>query len=141
MSTTKRGVQYSVTRQANLQRSGKPSQGITSARLVNTENDVIDIVNNSKVPFVIADGSKYRIANTYHATTSCLTSDTFDEEKGKDVAKRKCLLKYNADKIAKIDEVLADIEVVRNRLIRQRNILSSRMAKDLDFLDAEVSGK
>ena len=141
MSTNKRGVQYSVTRQANLQRGGKPSNGITTARLVNTENDVVDIVNNSRVPIMIADGSKYRIANTYHATTSCLASDTYDEDKGKDVAKRKCLLKYNADKIEKIDEVLADLEVVRNRLLRQRGILSSRMAKDIEYLDAEVCGK
>ena len=141
MSNNKRGVQYSVTRQDNLQRGGKPSQGITSARLVNTENDVIDIVNNSKVPVMIVDGRKYRIANSYHATTSCLATDSYDEGKGKDIAKRKCLLKYNADKIEKIDEVLADLEVVRNRLLRQRGILSSRMAKDMDYLDAEVSGK
>ena len=140
MSNNKRGVQYSVTRQDNLQRGGKPSQGITTARLVNTENDVINIVNNSKVPIMVADGSKYRIANTYHATTSCLEADTYDENKGKDISKRKCLLKYNADKIAKIDEVLADIEVVRNRLLRQRGILSSRMAKDIEYLDTEVSG-
>lgn len=141
MSNVKKGVQYSVTQRENLHRKGRPSKGITSARLVNTENDVIDIVNNSKVPFVISDGSKYRIANTYHATTSCLTSDPYDESKGKDIAKRKCLLKYNSDKIEKIDEVLADIEVIQRRLLRQRDILSTRMARDVEYLQKEVNGQ
>ncbi len=138
MSNNKRGVQYSVTRQEKMQRSGKPSKGITSARLVNTENDVIDIVNKSRVPLAVTDAAKYRLPNAYHAVTSCLDTDEFNEEKGRDIAKRKVLLKYNGDKVAMIDKVLADLEVVKNRLLRQRNIITSRMAKDEQYLAQEV---
>lgn len=141
MSNNKRGVQYSVTRKANLQRGGKASNGITSARLVNTENDVIDIVNKSRVPIAVVDPTKYRLPNVYHAVTSCMESDTFDEAKGMDIAKRKCLLKYNADKVEMIDQVLEDIEVVRERLLRQKSILTARMVRDTDFLNNEVYGK
>lgn len=141
MSNVKKGVQYSVTQQENIRRKGKPSKGVTSARLVNTANDVVDIVNNSKVPIAVVDTSKYQLPNTYHAVTSCLVTDEFDEAKGMDVAKRKLLLKYNADKLDMIDVVLADLEVVRNRLLRQRNIISSRMDADKAFLHAEVHGE
>ena len=138
--SNKRGVQYAITKKDNLQRRGKASQGIITARLVNTENDVIDIINKSRVPLAVIDTAKYRIPNAYHATTSCLEGDTYDEGKGKDIAKRKCLLKYNGDKMEKIDEALADLEVVRERLLRQRGIISSRMARDEEFLHNEIHG-
>jgi hypothetical protein len=102
---------------------------------------VVDIIERSRVPLMVADTSKYELQQQYSATTSCLESEEFDAEKGQDMAKRKVLRRYNSDKIAKIDLAIADLEVVIERLKRQRKIASERIARDETYLAEEHSGK
>ena len=144
MAKSKKGVQYSVT----IPEEGKkvlynkrPTNGITKAILHDTAYDVVDIIDRSGVPLMVSDTSKYELQSHYSATTSCLETDEFDAEKGKDMAKRKVLRRYNSDKIAKIDLALADLEVVRERLLRQRKIATERIARDEAYLAEEHAGK
>jgi hypothetical protein len=88
---------------------------------------------------MVMDTSRYELRDQYSATTSCLESDEFDAEKGKDMAKRKVLRRYNSDKIAKIDLAIADLQVVIARLERQKKIASERVARDEQYLTEEHS--
>jgi hypothetical protein len=140
----KRGVQYSVTRPEEGKKvlyNGKLTNGITKATLHETTYDVVDIIDRSRVPLMVADTSKYELQHQYSATTSCLATEEYNEEKGKDVAKRKVLRRYNSDKIAKIDMAIADMKVIIERLERQKKIASERIARDEAFLAEEVDGK
>ena len=132
MAEMKKGVQYTVVE--GKQYHGRPTKGITEAALYNTENDVIDIINRSKVAVRVVDTKKYKLQPEYKATTSCMECDEYDSEKGKDVAKRKMLCHYNADKVRAINEALADLEVIEERLKRQRKIATERMKRDKKFL-------
>ena len=140
----KRGVQYSVTRPEEGKKvlyNGVPTNGITKATLYETTYDVVDIIERSKVPFMVADTTKYELQQQYSATTSCLEGEEFNAEKGEDIAKRKVLKRYNSDKIAKIDLAIADLQAIIARLERQRKIASERVARDEAFLEEEHSGK
>ena len=144
MANKKKGVQYAVTRPEEDKKvlyNGVPTNGITKATLHNTAFDVVDIIERSRVPLMVADTSKYELKPQYSATTSCLVDEKFDEEKGMDMAKRKVLKRYNTDKIAAIDVALADLEIVRERLLRQRKIASERVARDEAYLADEHAGK
>lgn len=135
----KSGVKYNITQgEKVVRRDGAQTQGITTAKLCNTRYDVVDLVNKSRTPFVVTDESRYVLPDCYEASTSCLMTDTYNEEKGKNIAKMKCLLKYNADKLEKIDLALADLEVVQKRLLRQKEIVTSRMARDKAALAEEL---
>ena len=105
----------------------------TVGALANTEN-VIDIINRSKVAVRVVDTKKYKLKPEYKATTSCMECDEYDNEKGKDIAKRKMLYHYNSDKVRAINEALADLEVIEERLKRQRKIATERMKRDEKFL-------
>jgi hypothetical protein len=121
--------------------NGVPTNGITKATLYDTTYDVVDIIDRSRVPLMVADTSRYELQQQYSATTSCLANEEFDSEKGKDMAKRKVLRRYNSDKIAKIDLAIADMEVVIERLKRQRKIAAERVARDDAYLADEHAGK
>ena len=144
MANKKKGVQYAITRPEEDKKvlyNGVATNGITKATLHDTAFDVVDIIERSRVPFMVADTSKYELQHQYSATTSCLASEEYNEEKGKDMAKRKVLKRYNTDKIAKIDMAIADLEVIIERLKRQRKIASERVARDEAFLANEHAGK
>lgn len=143
MCKQKKGVQYSVTKGENVlyTKAKIPSNGITKATLYDTKNDVVDIINRSKVPIQVVDPKKYELQERYTATTSCLADDKFDAEKGKDVAKRKVLRRYNTDKVAKIDVAIADLKIVIARLEKQKKIATERMARDAEFLAEECAEK
>lgn len=147
MANKKKGVQYSVTMPTDSKEgkpvlyNGKPTNGITKAMLHNTRYDVVDIINRSRVPLMVSDTSRYELNDHYSATTSCLATEEFDAEKGKDVAKRKTLRRYNWDKIAKIDVAIADLEAIIERLKRQRKIASERILRDDEYLADEHAGK
>ena len=132
MVEMKKGVQYTVVE--GSQYHGRPTKGITEAALYNTEDDVIDIINRSKVAVRVVDTKKYKLKPEYKATTSCMECDEYDNEKGKDIAKRKMLYHYNSDKVRAINEALADLEVIEERLKRQRKIATERMKRDKKFL-------
>ena len=140
---SKKGVQYSVTMPTEENKvlyNKRPTNGITKATLYDTTYDVVDIIDRSSVPLMVCDTSKYELQNQYSATTSCLPNETFDAEKGKDMAKRKVLRRYNSDKVAKIDMAIADLKVVIDRLERQKKIATERMARDEQYLDNERDG-
>jgi hypothetical protein len=139
--TSKKGVQYSLTQGEGVLYNKRPTNGITKATLYETTYDVVDIIERSKVPFMVANTTKYELQHQYSATTSCLANEEYNEEKGKDMAKRKVLKRYNSDKIAKIDLAIADLKVIIARLERQRKIASERVARDEAFLDEEHSEK
>jgi uncharacterized protein (DUF2344 family) len=142
--STKRGVQYSVTRPEEGKKvlyNGAPTNGITKATLYDTTYDVVDIIDRARVPLMVADTSRYELMQQYSATTSCLANDEYDEEKGKDMAKRKVLRRYNSDKIAKIDLAIADLQAVIERLERQKKIATERVARDEAYLAEEHAGK
>ena len=141
---SKRGVQYSVTMPEDGKKvlyNKRPTNGITKAMLHDTAYDVVDIIDRSRVPIMVSDTSRYELQDHYSATTSCLATDEFDAEKGKDMAKRKVLRRYNSDKIAKIDLAIADLQAVIARLERQKKIASERIARDEAFLMEEHDGK
>ncbi len=138
--SVKSGVKYNIATGNVSRRDGVPSQGITTAKLCNTRYDVVNLLNNSKAPFAVTDESRYVLPDCYAASTSCLMTDTYNEEKGKTIAKQKCLLKYNADKLEKIDLALADLEVIRKRLLTQKEIITGRMTRDKAALAEEVGG-
>ena len=140
----KRGVQYSVTMPNDEKKvlyNDRPTKGITKATLYETTYDVVDIIERSRVPIMVADTTKYELQSQYSATTSCLENEEFDAEKGMDMAKRKVLRRYNSDKIAKIDLAIADLKVVIERLERQKKIASERVARDDEYLAKENSGE
>jgi hypothetical protein len=142
--SNKKGVQYSVTRPEEGKKvlyNKRPTNGITKATLYDTTYDVVDIIDRSRVPLMVADTSRYELQQQYSATTSCLANEEFDDEKGKDMAKRKVLRRYNSDKIAKIDLAIADMEVIIERLKRQRKIAAERVARDDAYLAEEHAGK
>ena len=144
MANKKKGVQYSVTmpeKDKKVLYNGRPTNGITKAMLHDTAYDVVDIIDRSRVPLMVADTSKYELLEHYSATTSCLEGEEFDSEKGQDMAKRKVLKRYNSDKIAKIDLAIADLKIVIERLERQKKIASERIARDEAFLAEEHAGK
>ena len=68
------------------------------------------------------------------AYAKCSPADEYDEAKGQDVAKRKMLYHYNTDKVRAINAALADLEVIEERLKRQRKIATERMKRDKKFL-------
>ena len=153
----KKGVQYTFTKVGETQAHKKdnkkqreeklmyhdnvPSNGITKATLYDTANDVVNIVNKHRIPLMVVDPARYALKPQYSATTSCLITDEFDEAKGMDIAKRKTLRKYNADKIAALSRMIADLKVLINALERQLKIASERVARDEAFLEEEHSGK
>ena len=139
--TSKKGVQYSLTQGEGVLYNKRPTNGITKATLYDTTYDVVDIIDRSGVPVMVMDTSKYELQPLYSATTSCLTGEPFNAEKGKDIAKRKVLRRYNADKVAKIDMAIADLQVVIARLERQKKIATERMARDEQYLVDEHEGK
>ena len=124
--TSKKGVQYSLTQGEGVLYNKRPTNGITKATLYDTTYDVVDIIDRSGVPVMVMDTSKY---------------EPFDAEKGKDIAKRKVLRRYNADKVAKIDMAIADLQTVIARLERQKKIATERMARDEQYLVDEHAGK
>ena len=140
---SKRGVQYSVTmptEENKIMYNKRPTNGITKATLYDTAYDVVDIIDRSRVPMMVSDTSRYELKDHYSATTSCLATENFDSEKGKDMAKRKVLRRYNADKIAKINLAIEDLKIVIERLERQKKIASERMARDEAYLEEEHNG-
>ena len=139
--TSKKGVQYSLTQGEGVLYNKRPTNGITKATLYDTTYDVVDIIDRSGVPVMVMDTSKYELQPMYSATTSCLANEPFDAEKGKDIAKRKVLRRYNADKVAKIDMAIADLQTVIARLERQKKIATERMARDEQYLVDEHAGK
>lgn len=139
--TSKKGVQYSLTQGEGVLYNKRPTNGITKATLYDTTYDVVDIIDRSGVPVMVMDTSKYELQPMYSATTSCLAGEPFDAEKGKDIAKRKVLRRYNADKVAKIDMAIADLQTVIARLERQKKIATERMARDEQYLVDEHAGK
>lgn len=141
MCKIKKGVQYSLTQGEKVRYNGAPTNGITKAVLYDTTYDVVDIIDRSRVPVMVSDTSRYELKNQYSATTSCLANEEFDAEKGKDIAKRKVLRRYNADKIAKIDLAIADLQAVIERLERQKKIATERIARDENYLEDERDGK
>ena len=142
MAKNKKGVQYSVVRGEGIKYKKKhDSQGITKATVYNTTYDVVDIIDRAGLPIGVMDVSAYQMEDHYSATTSCLPTEQFDEAKGQDIAKRKCLLRMNADKVAKIDLALSHLEVLKARLERQKKIATERMQRDKAYLADEVAGK
>ena len=142
MAKTKKGVQYSVVRGEGVKYKKKtPTNGITKATVYNTTYDVVDIIERADLPIGILDTSAYEMKDHYSAMTSCLPSEQLDEAKGTDIAKRKCLILMNTDKIANIDKALAHLDVLRARLERQKKIASERVARDKAYLADEVAGK
>jgi hypothetical protein len=141
MCKIKKGVQYSLTQGEKVRYNGAPTNGITKAVLYDTTYDVVDIIDRSRVPVMVSDTSRYELKSQYSATTSCLANEEFDAEKGKDIAKRKVLRRYNADKIAKIDLAIADLQAVIERLERQKKIATERIARDENYLEDERDGK
>lgn len=142
MAKIKKGVQYAVIRGEGVKyKKTKLTNGVTKATVHNTALDVVDIIENSKTPIGVLDYRAYMLDDHYSAMTSCLPTETFDENKGKDIAKRKCLIRMNTDKIDAIDRALADLEVVKARLERQKKIASERIARDKAYLADEVAGK
>lgn len=140
---SKKGVQYSVTMPTEENKvlyNKRPTNGITKATLYDTSYDVVDIIDRSGVPVMVMDTSRYELQAQYSATTSCLATEPFDAEKGKDIAKRKVLRRYNSDKVAKIDLAIADFKAVIERLERQKKIATERMARDEAYLADEHAG-
>lgn len=138
----KKGVQYAVIRGDGVKYKKKiPTNGITKATVHNTAWDVVDIIENSKTAIGVLDCRAYQLADHYSAMTSCLPNEEFNEEKGRDIAKRKCLIRMNTDKVAQIDHALADLEIIKARLERQKKIASERIARDKAYLADEVAGK
>lgn len=54
--------------------------------------------------------------NTYSATAKCSEKDEFDVEKGKLIAKRKAIIKYNKAKVAKMQKVYDKLSKVEKSL-------------------------
>lgn len=138
---SKKGVQYSVTAGDKVYYNGKLTNGVTKATLNDTAFDVVDIIDRSGVPVMVMDTDRYMLKDRYVAVTKCMTTDAFDEARGKDIAKRKVLHRYNEDKVDKIDAAIADLNVVIERLERQKRIAMERMARDEKFLKDEREGK
>lgn len=132
MARHKKGVQYTVIE--GKEYHGRPTKGITEAALYDTENDVVDIIDRSKVAVSVVDVNRYKLKPEYRATTSCMETDDYDPKKGEDIAKRKLLYRYNTDKVRAINAALADLEVIEERLKRQRKIATERMKRDKKFL-------
>ena len=142
MSKIKKGVQYAVIRGEGVKYKKKtPTNGITKAIVHNTTYDVVDIIDGAGLPIGVLNTTEYELKDHYSAMTSCLPTEDFNEEKGKDIAKRKCLILMNTDKVAKIDKALAHLDILRARLERQKKIASERIARDKAYLADEVAGK
>ena len=54
--------------------------------------------------------------NTYSATAKCSEKDEFDVEKGKLIARRKAIIKYNKAKVAKMQKVYEKLSKVETSL-------------------------
>lgn len=54
--------------------------------------------------------------NTYSATAKCSEKDEFDVEKGKLIARRKAIIKYNKAKVAKMQKVYDKISKIEKSL-------------------------
>ena len=54
--------------------------------------------------------------NTYSATAKCSEKDEFDVEKGKLIARRKAIIKYNKAKVAKMQKVYDKLSKVEKSL-------------------------
>lgn len=154
MKMNKTGIQYSVVTVENLaaneagketrltktvidaegNKSRVPVNGIVTAKLQNTENDVLKIIKAYGLPFVITDESRYRIKSSYAATAYCHENDVFVEETGKQIAASKVLEIYNADKEAKLNLFLADVAEWTKRAETQLQIISERRAKNAQIL-------
>lgn len=137
----KKGVQYAVITGEGVKYQNRETNGVTKATVPNTRFDVVNIIEHAGLPIGVMDYTAYMLKDSYSAYTSCLPTEQYDEEKGKDIAKRKALVRYNADKLAMIDAALADIDKLIEKLQRQRRIASDRIDRDLQYLRDEVDGK
>ena len=91
-----------------------PEQKKVIALLQNTDFDAICKIrkNLCQSNIVVWDESKYKMKHFYRAVAKCHGEDVFDEERGKEIAKKKLLDKYYSDFDAKIDSVGNEIKNV-----------------------------
>lgn len=74
------------------------------ATIKNTKNDVANIISKLfKQKGVVCETINYEVdfilKNSYTGIATCQEPDTFDVEKGKKIARKKAIIKYNQDKI------------------------------------------
>lgn len=94
-----------------------PSQKKTVAILTNTSLDAIN-----KIKKLTHDISwmwctdKYMMPHSFRVTVSCTDGDTYDEELGKEIAKKKLLKKYYKAFDARLDMFKADLITLNSRV-------------------------
>lgn len=75
-----------------------------------------------------------RIKNKYVGVARCHADDTFDEEKGKEIARKRMLIKYNKDKSEVICRNLYELSLLMENLERADDKIWDR----IEDLDSEI---
>lgn len=126
-------VKYNVNKDAKYL-NGRPVNGVIKARLDNTSYDVANLIGKM-APIVPTDVSRYMLKDMYFAKTGCSLSDTYDEERGKEIAKKKMMVKYDRDKIDALNLAIYDLENVLSYLKHQLAVSENRIARNSEFLE------
>ena len=79
-----------------------------------TANDVINTLNK-KFPGVFISDELF-ISNSFSATARCSEKDVFDVEKGKEIDRKKAILKYNKVRTKKFLELLKCVDNIADSL-------------------------
>ena len=117
------------------------------ARLIDCEDDLIDQIANATWQFSeyfpTASGCKdYFMPDEYVGIAKCDPRDIFDVEKGKEIAKARCLMKYHDAKYRAAAKAVKRIEEISNILNgileKQANIVDDKF-NDLMEVNPPIS--
>lgn len=96
------------------------------ATIKNTKYDAINSIVKAfnQSPLDASVSPAYFLNTTYSATATCADGDTFDVEKGKAIARKKAVVKYNRAKIKKMKDFYMML-----------NAVTSSLNEDIKYLD------
>lgn len=96
----------------------------TSDDTLHTVRKVLDGVKNGNIS---VDPNSLKMNNSYTGVAVCAEQDEFDIEVGKDIARRRAIVKYNAARNARLEN-----------LIRELSTVSAQLTDEVDYSNSKI---
>jgi sulfur relay (sulfurtransferase) complex TusBCD TusD component (DsrE family) len=96
----------------------------TSDDTLHTVRKVLDGVKNGNIS---VDPNSLKMNNSYTGVAVCAEQDEFDIEVGKDIARRRAIVKYNAARNARLEN-----------LIRELSTVSTQLTDEVDYSNSKI---
>lgn len=123
----------------------KPEEKIVIAVMEGTKEEPVryDAINfikrHSDFGNIVELYRKYRIRDRYVGIAKCHDQDDFDEEFGKELAKRRALSKHHKDFAKKVRAFIGEID--RTREVISRRLEKKILNNEMDLTDLIQNGK